>query len=36
MRPLLPGGSRFIGSGVIGRFLQPDERKAIIEYLKTL
>jgi hypothetical protein len=24
------------GSGVIGRFLQPDERSAIIEYLKTL
>jgi hypothetical protein len=24
------------GPGVIGRFLQPDERKAIIEYLKTL
>jgi len=24
------------GSGVIGRSLQPDERKAIIEYLKTL
>lgn len=24
------------GSGVIGRLLQPDERKAIVEYLKTL